>query len=150
MSPKAERRVNLPLRGRCRRQKGCISNGRSPVLRILLPMAALPPTGGNKSHRREAAIPQPSGRRPVKLRTLRTFGPPGPSTLTPQACPMAIPPPSAAKGGCRPLSTANITLCPKGKAPSPAERTSTFSTFPLSHCPTSPLFPYLPHFTIVL
>ena len=28
MSPNAERRVNLPLRGRCRRQKGCISTRR--------------------------------------------------------------------------------------------------------------------------
>ena len=37
MSPKAERRVNLPLRGRCRRQKGCISNGRSPVVWFSIP-----------------------------------------------------------------------------------------------------------------
>ncbi len=28
--------------------------------------------------------------------------------------------------GRRPLSAANTTLCPKGKAPSPAERASTF------------------------
>ena len=27
MSTEAQRRANLPLRGRCRRQKGCISNG---------------------------------------------------------------------------------------------------------------------------
>ena len=45
------------------------------------------------------AIPQPSGQQGLSnFRTLRTFGPPGPSTLTPQACPLAIPQPSALKG----------------------------------------------------
>ena len=39
MSPEAEWRANLPLRGkrRRRRQRGCISNGRSPVGMFSLP-----------------------------------------------------------------------------------------------------------------
>ena len=45
-----------------------------------------------------AAIPQPLGPKgPSNLRTFRTFGLLGPSTLTPQACSWAIPQPSAAK-----------------------------------------------------
>ena len=44
------------------------------------------------------AIPQPLGPKgPSNLRTFRTFGLLGPSTLTPQACSWAIPQPSAAK-----------------------------------------------------
>ena len=45
-----------------------------------------------------AAIPQPSATQWLSnLRTFRTFGLLGPSTLTPQACSWAIPQPSAAK-----------------------------------------------------
>ena len=86
MSLEAERRVNLPLRGRCRRQKGCISSGRSPVVKVFLP-----PTGGNILIARRA-IPQPSGRRPVKptnLKNPRPFRAVNPHAR--RACPMAIP-----------------------------------------------------------
>ena len=45
-----------------------------------------------------AAIPQPSATQWLSnLRTFRTFGLLGPSTLTPQACSWVIPQPSAAK-----------------------------------------------------
>ena len=38
MRPKAEQSADLPLRGRCRRQKGCISIGRQPG-RLVFPFA---------------------------------------------------------------------------------------------------------------
>ena len=46
MRTKAERRANLPLRGRCRRQKGCISIGRSPVMKVFVTKVSAAAAGG--------------------------------------------------------------------------------------------------------
>ena len=45
MSLEAQQRANLPLRGRCRRQKGCISNGpKARLYGFRCRQAAMPPT----------------------------------------------------------------------------------------------------------
>ena len=59
MKPKANLRANLPLRGRCRRQKGCISIGRNPVVRFSIPRSGIIKLIARR------AIPPPSGQRPV-------------------------------------------------------------------------------------
>ena len=41
MKPKANLRANLPLRGRCRRQKGCISIERSSVVWFSIPRSGI-------------------------------------------------------------------------------------------------------------
>ena len=152
MSPKAERRVNLPLRGRCRRQKGCISSAPQARLYgfrclwqrlppqaayILIARRAIPPpfepeaaqqlplkiaapaatttlsaNGAVKpknlpahrpvnpknpsiqpfyTTRRRQAATILGAKGPVHL-PLRTLGPLGPSTLTPQSGPFTAEP----------------------------------------------------------
>ena len=102
MSPNAERRVNLPLRGRCRRQKGCISTRRRRGCMVFAARGSAAPCIGQPTKGRPfygqakgqlrltwrsyAGPPQhiyssPEGRHhnprpegPSNLRTLRTFG----------------------------------------------------------------------------
>ena len=83
MSPKAERRVNLPLRGRCRRQKGCISS--APQARLFVFPCRR--KAAYKSHRPKGDTTTLSHVVAVKPKNLKNLRLREPSTLTPQPRP---------------------------------------------------------------
>ena len=97
MSSEAQRRANLPLRGRCRRQKGCISSG--PQAR-LYGFRYLRQRCRQRWHTysspRSGDTTTLSGQRPLSnLKTLKTFGPKARQPSAPKALSKVIPHPPA-------------------------------------------------------
>ena len=121
MRPKAEQRANFPLRGKSR-AAGIGVHFHAPQARLFGLTCRC--KAAYKSHRPKGDTTTLSHVVAVKPKNLKNLRLRELLTLTLQACPCAIPPPSAAEGGCRPLSEANTTLLHnprRSRAPSPSE-----------------------------